>query len=194
MRFKPHFELQGRHAFLSASKSYWLNYDDNKLTLTFKSDQAARRGSDLHAWAAEGIRLGQRLPGNKKTINRYVNDAIGFRMKPEVVLCYSEIAFGTADTISFNKDPETGRMTLRIHDLKNGTTKASFRQLEVYVVYFCLEYDVNPRDIDIELRIYQNDDVLIHVPDIEVIEDYMARTVHADNYIRALQLEEVEQL
>lgn len=193
MRFKPHFELQGRHAFLSASKSYWLNYDDHKLTLTHKSDQAARRGSELHEWACMAIKLRRRLPNNKQTINQYVNDAIGFRMTPEVVLWYSDIAFGTADTISFNKNPDTDRMILRIHDLKNGTTKASFRQLELYVVFFCLEYDVNPSDIDIELRIYQNDAVAVHIPDPEVIKDYMARTVHAEALIMQLRLEELDQ-
>ena len=193
MRFKPHFDLQGRHAFLSASKSYWLNYDDHKLTLVHKSDQAARRGSELHEWAAQAIKLKQRLPRNKKTINQYVNDAIGFRMKPEVVLWYSDIAFGTADTISFNKDPDTERMTLRIHDLKNGTTKASFRQLELYVVFFCLEYNVDPFDIDIELRIYQNDEMTPHIPDPNVIKDYMERTVHAEALIMQLRLEELDQ-
>ena len=193
MRFKPHFELQGRHAFLSASKSYWLNYDDNKLTLTHKSDQAARRGSELHEWACMAIKLRRRLPNNKQTINQYVNDAIGFRMTPEVVLWYSDIAFGTADTISFNKNPDNDRMILRIHDLKNGITKASFRQLELYVVFFCLEYDVNPDDIDIELRIYQNDEVKFHIPDPEVIKDYMQRTIHAEALIMQLRLEELDQ-
>lgn len=192
MRFKPHFELQGRHAFLSASKSYWLNYDDNKLTLTFQSDRAARLGTELHEWAATAIKLKQRLPNNKKTINQYVNDAIGFRMKPEVVLWYSDIAFGTADTISFGKNPETDRMILRIHDLKNGTTKASFRQLELYVVFFCLEYEIDPFDIDIELRIYQNDTMTPHIPDPEVIKDYMQRTVHAESLIMGLKLEEFQ--
>ena len=35
-------------------------------------------------------------------------------------------------------------------------------QLLIYAAYFCLEYGFKPRDIDIELRIYQNDEVLIH--------------------------------
>ena len=79
-------------------------------------------------------------------------------MTTEVCLFYSINAFGTADAISFRNN------TLRIHDLKNGRTPASIKQLEIYAALFCLEYSFNPRDIDIELRLYQLDEVLVENP------------------------------
>ncbi len=62
MRFNIHSQLAGKHAFLSASKSSWINYDEDKLDRVFLSNMAAQRGTDLHALAAEAIRLGVRLP------------------------------------------------------------------------------------------------------------------------------------
>jgi hypothetical protein len=114
----------------------------------------------------------------------YVNDAIGYKMACEQILYYSDNAFGTADTISFRKN------ILRIHDLKTGITKTSFRQLEVYAAYFCLEYAVNPYDIVIELRIYQNDEVHIQMGDPEVIDYIMDKTVEFDMRVEQLKNEE----
>src|SRR5690349_5801605 len=114
MIFYRHSELEGRHAFLSPSKPAWMNYDLDKLDKTYTTSQAARRGDELHALAHDLIRLGVKLPGKRTTLNLYVNDAIGYRMTPEVALKYSENAFGRADAISFRKNK------LRIHDLKTG--------------------------------------------------------------------------
>ena len=105
-------------------------------------------------------------------------------MKPEVVLYYSDNFFGTADTISFRKNPETGRNILRIHDLKTGKTPVHIEQLEIYAALFCLEYGVKPRDIDIELRIYQNDEVWFHKPEPEDIILIMNKIVHLDKVIK----------
>jgi hypothetical protein len=41
------------------------------------------RGTRLHAFAAECIKLKQTLPRSHKTLNMYVNDAIGYRMNPD---------------------------------------------------------------------------------------------------------------
>lgn len=153
MHFNSHSELNGRHAVLSASKYHWINYTDDKFDLNYRADLQKQRGTDLHALASEAIRLGVRLPESTKTLNAYVNDALGFRMSPEVVLAYSYNAFGTADACSFRDD------WLRIHDLKTGMTKTSFKQLLVYAALFCLEYDKKPNEIRITLRIYQNDEV-----------------------------------
>lgn len=183
--FNRHYELQGKHAVLSASKYHWINYTDEKFELNYRTQLQAQRGTDLHALASEAIRLGVKLPQGTKTINAYVNDAIGFRMTPEQVLCYSINAFGTADAISFRDG------VLRIHDLKTGLTKTSFKQLEVYVAYFCLEYDIKPATISIEVRIYQNDEVLIHTPDLEDIMHIMQRTIDFDARITQLRLEEL---
>src|ERR1700761_5075294 len=114
MRFNDHSTLAGSHAFLSASNHYWVNYDEDKLAEVFRNAQAARRGTELHAFAHEAVRLKIKLPDNDKTLNRYVNDALGFRMQTEQILFYSPNAYGTADAISFRED------FLRIHDLKTG--------------------------------------------------------------------------
>lgn len=164
MRFKKHSDLEGKHALLSASKSAWLRYDEDKLVNTYYTENQKQRGTDLHALAAEAIRLGVRLAKTRETISLYVNDAIGFRMQPEQVLRYSDIAFGTADAISFRKIK--GRWLLRIHDLKTGVTEASFDQLMIYAGFFCHEYGFHPADIDVELRIYQNNEFKSLVPDV----------------------------
>ena len=126
---------------------------------------------------------GIKLPNNKKTFNQYVNDAIGFRMTPEQVLYYSPNAFGTADSISFRDG------LLRIHDLKTGVSPVSVHQLEVYASYFCLEYDEKPALIEMELRVYQMEDVLIHHPDPEQIKMIMNKIVVFDKYIEEIKKE-----
>lgn len=152
--FNDHSRLEGSHAFLGASKYHWINYDEDKLINTYKRQLAAQQGTRFHAFAAECISLGQRLPKSKKTLNSYVNDAIGFRMTPEQILYYSENCYGTADAISFRNN------TLRIHDYKSGEVPAHIEQLYIYAALFCLEYNVAPGSIEhIELRIYQNDDI-----------------------------------
>lgn len=95
MQWNDHSRLVGQHAFLGASKYHWLNYDTQRLVDAFMSCQAKEKGTRLHAFAAECINLKQKLPKSKKTLNAYVNDAIGFRMDPEQVLFYSENCFGT---------------------------------------------------------------------------------------------------
>jgi hypothetical protein len=95
-------------------------------------------------------------------------------MDPEVGLGFSERFFGRADAIS-----DTGGI-LRIHDLKTGTTPAHIEQLMGYDAYYCLEYHVNPCDIEHELRIYQNNDVLIAKPEGPDIQLMMDRVVQFD--------------
>lgn len=183
MIFNKHYNIQGTHAFLSASQYAWMNYDEEKLQQSFATSLAAKRGSELHALAHELIRLGIKLPKTNKTLNLYVNDAIGFRMKSEQILFYSENAYGTADTISFRKE------LLRIHDLKTGITPASFHQLEVYAAFFCLEYRIRPFDIGMEFRIYQNDDVQVSFGDPDDITRIMEKIKLFDKHIVAMKLE-----
>lgn len=183
MNFNKHWELQGKHAFLSASNYHWLNYDSDKLISVYENFKAKERGTRLHEFACEAIELGVKLSNSKRTLNRYVNDAIGFGMTPEVVLYYSDNCFGTADTIRYD-----GR-ELRIHDLKSGKTPASFHQLEIYAALFCLEYDVNPIDIDICLRIYQLDEVLEENPEPEEILAIMDIIIEFDKVIANLRKE-----
>lgn len=184
MRWNDHSSLKNYHAFLSASKYHWVNYDDNKLDNVYLSWLAVQRGTELHELASKLIDFRQKLPRSTKTLNLYVNDGIGFKMDTEKVLFYSPNCFGTADAISFRSK------TLRIHDLKTGKTRASVKQLEIYAALFCLEYDESPNDISIELRVYQLDEVLVHRPDPEEILYVMAKIKNFDQRINSLKEEE----
>jgi hypothetical protein len=183
MIFNKHLDVEGQHAFLSASKYHWLNYDEEKLAIAYTKYQAAQRGTRLHEFACECIQLRIKLPKTKKTLNLYVNDAIGYMMETEQTLYYSENCFGTADAISFKEN------FLRIHDLKTGETPSSIHQLEIYAALFCLEYDVNPTNIGIELRLYQSDEVLIHEPPAENILYIMNKIIKFDKEIDKMNME-----
>ena len=185
MNFNKHLNLEGQHAFLGASKYHWINYDEAKVIEAYSKFMAAQKGTELHEFAAQCIRLGQKLPKSKKTLNMYVNDAIGFKMTPEQPLFYSENCFGTADAISFRNK------MLRIHDFKSGVVPARIEQLEIYAALFCLEYKVNPADIDIELRIYQSDQILYHNPTAEDITTIMDKIITFDKLINKIKSEEV---
>lgn len=182
MNFNKHSRLEGLHAFLSASKYHWINYDEEKLASAFIKYQATQKGTELHALACQCINLGVKLPKTRNTLNLYVNDAIGFKMQTEQTLYFSDNCFGTADTISFKKN------FLRIHDLKTGETKASVKQLMVYNALFCLEYGIKPIDIETELRLYQSDDVLIHNPEPEEIYNIMDKIIAFDKKIELLKI------
>ena len=183
MIFNKHFNLEGSHAFLGASKYHWVNYDENKVADSYLRFLATRKGTVLHDFAAQCILLRQKLPKSKKTLNAYVNDAIGFRMTPEQTLYFSDNCFGTTDAISFVNN------TLRIHDLKTGVTKASFKQLEVYTALFCLEYEYRPGDIKIELRLYKDDDVEVLIPELDSIAHIMDRIITFDKIIEKMKVE-----
>jgi hypothetical protein len=182
VNFNEHSDLVGQHAFLSASNYHWVNYDAEKLAVVWHNAQAARRGTELHAFAHEAIRLGIKLPRTRQTLNMYVNDAIGYRMSTEQVLYYSPNCYGHADSISFTRN------LLRIHDLKTGTVqKGSMRQLDIYAALFCLEYGIKPGEIEMELRIYQDDDVIVSSADIDVIAHIMSKIIVFDQYITDFQ-------
>lgn len=178
MNFNRHSNLEGMHAFLGASKYHWINYDEGKIEDSYNKFLATQRGTELHALAADCIKHGVKLQKSHKTLNMYVNDAVGFKMTPEQPLVYSENCFGTADAISFRGDQ------LRIHDLKTGVVPAHMEQLEIYTALFCLEYKKKPTEIKMELRIYQNDDVLIFKPEAEDILVIMDKIVVGDRIIR----------
>lgn len=173
MKFVDHSNLEGKHAFLGASKSSWLRYDDDKVLKTYRNARAAAIGTQLHEIAAEHIRLGLPFGDTVDTVGMFVNDAIRYSMTPEQVLYFSPHAFGTADAISFDPDNEL----LRIHDLKTGLGPTKFEQLEIYAALFCLEYNISPT-INMHLRIYQNGEVRSHTPDTDDIRDIMRRIVH----------------
>lgn len=185
MIFAKHLNLEGLHAPFSPSQPSWLRYDDNKALDVYSNKKAAEMGTRYHAWAKETIDLGMKQPRSKKTIYAYINDAIGFKMDTEVVLYYSDRFFGTADSISFRNG------MLRIHDLKTGKTTVHMEQLEIYAALFCLEYKVKPSDIDMELRIYQNDEVIVHNPTADDILPIMDKIVHLNKILEKAEYEEV---
>jgi hypothetical protein len=184
VNFNKHLNLEGQHAFLGASKYHWINYEEEQLHGAYLRYLAVQKGTRLHAFACECIQLSIKLPKSKKSLNQYVNDAIGYRMQPEQILYYSENSFGTADTIVFKDN------LLRIHDLKTGVSPVSMHQLEVYTSLFCLEYNFKPEDLQIELRIYQNDEVLIHIPESVTISNIMNKIIVFDRKIEILKSEE----
>ena len=181
MIFNNHSNLIGSHAFLGASKYHWINYDDEKLIASYNNFMAVQRGTELHDFAARCIKLGQKLPRSTKTLNMYVNDAIGYKMTPEQVLYYSDNCYGTADAILFQQN------MLRIHDLKTGTTPAHIEQLMVYAALFCLEYKMKPGLINMELRIYQNDEVQTYIPQATEIVPIIDKIISFDKLINRLK-------
>ena len=185
MNFNKHSVLEGMHAPFSPSMCSWLRYNDDKAIDVYLNRKASEMGTRLHAWAKETIDLGIRQPRSKKTISSYVNDAIGFKMNTEVVLYYSDRFFGTADAICFRNG------LLRIHDLKTGKTPVHMEQLEIYAALFCLEYKVKPGEINFELRIYQNDEIIVHNPTAEDILPIMDKIVHLNKLLEKLESEEV---
>lgn len=184
MNFNKHSNLEGQHAFLGASKYHWINYSEEKVADAYTKFLATQRGTMLHAFAAQCILLGQKLPKSQKTLNLYVNDAIGYKMTPEQILYYSPNCFGTADAISFRNN------MLRIHDLKTGEAATHMEQLMVYAALFCLEYHVKPSEIDMELRIYQYDQVLFHNSTVADILPIMDKIVTFDKVINKIREEE----
>lgn len=184
MNWNRHLEVEGTHALLSPSNYHWISYNETKLVDTYKRKQAAAKGTELHDFAARCIRLGQKLPKSQKTLNMHVNDAIGYKMTAEVPLYYSPNCYGTADAISFRNN------MLRIHDLKTGETPAHMEQLMIYAALFCLEYHVKPGEIKIELRLYQNDQIIYHLPEVDEILPIMDKIVTFDKIINRIREEE----
>lgn len=177
MNFNQHSGLSDKHAFLSPSTYHWINYTDQKLEARFSTVLASRRGTDLHKLAHDAIRLGVKLSKAGQALSTYVADGIKYRMTCEQPLYYSENCFGTPDTISFSRNK------LRIHDLKTGIVGAKEKQLEVYAALFCLEYGYSPFDIEIELRIYQRDELRTYDPQPEAIQFIMDKIIDFDRQI-----------
>ena len=197
-----HPDLAGKHALLGASKHAWLNYSDEKLMDAYRNSFAAQIGTLLHEYAKDKIFYRQKMEDNQSEKNNvllhllkndipldvinldglfynlvsYVNDGVGYKMTPEVLLYYTDNAFGWADTVSFSRN------TLRIHDLKTGAGPVTMDQLMIYAGFFFLQYkkEANVQKVKTELRIYQNNEVLVYTPEKEDIRSIMDKIVHAD--------------
>jgi hypothetical protein len=73
--------------------------------------------------------------------------------------------------------------------LKTGKC-GKMEQLMVYAALFCLEYKVDPKNIEIELRIYQNGEILYHKPQPEEIQEIMDVIKTCDKTVyRIMELE-----
>ena len=196
------------HALLGGSRYAWVNYDEEKLFNYLSSSYAVTIGTLIHELAAKLIKhkirvtkeearkmivlhlVDNKVPRAVIDIERYlgnfcayVNDAIGFDMRPEQVLKYSDNAFGTADAIAYNEK----KRFLRIHDYKSGVSQPSLHQLEVYAAFFCMEYHIQPKDISMELRIYWMDEIITGIPTAADIVPIIDKTITHDNYINNLK-------
>lgn len=184
MRLNKHSELEGKHSFLSPSSPAWIRYDDSKLERRFLEHLAHVRGTKEHAFAKEAIELGHRLPDEPKTVNMYVNDCIGWRLKPEVALYWSDFCFGTADALGYS----ASQRVLRVSDLKTGKTPASMDQLLIYAALFCLEYEFSkPWELEFELRIYQSNRIKDYFPTGEEIFTYMDRILTGTRLLETIR-------
>lgn len=197
---------EGAHALLSPSKHSWINYSSDQLITAYLKSWAPTIGTIAHDFAKDHIKYGYKLNKSDhkelalhllrngvpsfvvdhidilsifENLRAYVNDAIGYRMRPEQPLKYSENCFGTADAISYDEHSRK----LRIHDLKTGAIPASLQQLEIYAGLCCLEYGLKPGDIDLELRIYQNNDILVGVPTAEDVVPVMDKIEFANSVV-----------
>jgi len=203
MDFNDHSKLEGQHAFLSASGYTWLRWDDETLEKRYYSQYASMIGTALHELAKDLIKNRIRLSkSDKKIIDvtltklyiprgaydadkilsdlvPFVNDALGFRMSPEVILYYSMHCFGTADAIGLNEQNKI----LRIHDLKSGVTPTKMDQLMIYAALFYLEYKKKPFDYTTELRIYQDGEINVIIAEPTEIEGIMGLIISKNETI-----------
>ena len=180
--------------------NWFLDYKDGKLTKdqlyeivynAYSSKVAADNGTKIHEIACKWIKRGRHLPKSKvalrailwdeigkdsdfvddlvlQTLYMYVNDAIDNSMTPELTLKMSDDAFGTTDCVCMQKGKR--KDILKIHDLKTGKTPAKMRQLFVYAAYYCYDYNIDPKSIDIECKIYQLGEIQVDHPDPEFIQ------------------------
>lgn len=178
MTWNDHSRYEGQHSLFSPSQPSWLNYDQDRLIIFLNNIKAKERGTRLHKFAQDCIELGQRLPKKPTTtLSLYVNDAISFNMRAEQVLFYSKYIFGTTDAIHFDGS------LLRIHDLKTGSIPGKLDQLLIYDALFCLEYGIEPNDIEHSLRIYQFDTFVESSPAPEEVNRAMNQIVRINELL-----------
>lgn len=183
MQWNNHYRLRDTHAFLSASQWHWLRDDKEKLIKRYKSFLAVKEGDKLHKLAKALIDAGIYVADNKHTFGMYVNDSIRLGMDAEVLLYYSDNCYGTADSILYLPG------FLEIHDLKTGRIPAHMEQLKIYAALFCLEYHVDPENLEIRLRIYQHSEIISEDPDPSEIRAIMDKIVESDEIIDELKNE-----
>lgn len=208
MQWNKHLSFEGKHALLSPSKHSWINDSDEEFMQRLCNSYLATMGTLIHKECRDFIFYKRPMTKNERrymevrlmsqgipeavfevvdfekifaNVCNYVKDAVSFRMDPEVVLFYSELCFGTSDAILYDEK----KRILRVHDLKTGFTPAKMDQLYIYAALFFLEYSyVKMSDTKIELCIYQNNEVVIDEPGIDIILPIM-ETIKRFNNIAA---------
>lgn len=207
MIFDDHSKLSGKHAFLSPSKFQWMNYDEETLDTRFVNSHSQEIGTVIHALAADAIKFRKKVHKSDRfsiemelmrhgipdyafdaarildTLVPYVNDGIAYKMNPEQVLYYSDICFGTADTIQYYED----KHILRIHDLKTGSIPAHWEQLQMYAALFFLNYgkrlDIRPGEVKTILRLYQNGEINEFEAEADDIVPFMDTIIRANKHL-----------
>ncbi len=156
MRFVNHRDLEGKHAFLGASKSTWLRYDDDKVIKTYRNArQLLLVLSSMRLLL--GIFVWGFLSGDHRLLSGCSSMMRSVWRAPEQVLYFSPTLSGTADAISFDltlnccvstiSRPDTARPSRAARDLSR------FAVLPGYNVAL----------IGMHLRIYQNSEVRLHI-------------------------------
>jgi hypothetical protein len=186
MKWNDHSSLQGTHSVFSPSKYHWVNYDTEKIATVYRKHLMTQRGVELHEFASHCIKIGQKLPKNNNSLNRFVNDAVSLGMRTEQPLFYSINFYGTCDAIRFKDN------ILRIYDLKTGLSDTSFSQLKIYAAIFCLEYGLDPINIYFELHIYQINEIKIEIASSVEISNIMDKIVIFDDIINNIKQEDLD--
>jgi len=117
------------------------------------------------------------------TLKAYINDSIAYFMVPEEcegVTDYSKDFFGTCDALYF----ESKSKTLRIFDLKTGSRPAKIEQVFIYAALYCLRNKVDPYDISFDLRVYQNEEVIIADQNPDLVRQFMDTIIRFDAMVR----------
>lgn len=155
-------------AVFSPSERAWIRYSKEKIVAKVNQWDTVQRGVDLHALAAEAIRLQVQLSSENGVISQYVRDAITYDCEVEVPLSYSQYIYGTADALRFDFSTKT----LYVFDLKTGKKEASTDQVLIYAAMWCLINNIDPYDIDFDLRIYSDvNTIILRTEDNSGIQD-----------------------
>lgn len=204
---------KGSHTLFSPSQYSWMNdKTEEDIHRRYRAFVAAKIGTIVHDEAKDCIETKTKFTKKeavkvitkdlvKARISRtafdpefiavnfvnFVNDAIGYDMRPEQALYYSKWCAGTCDAIMFNER----KRILRIHDLKTGVTPAKFEQLRGYAALFFLEYGnllgINPGSVQIEHRIYQGGEVFEEYPTAEDIVPVMDSIIWHTKFMQSME-------
>lgn len=109
------------------------------------------------------------------TVKTYINDCVALKMDTEVLVDFSDNFFGTADAIRFD-----GK-ALKVFDLKTGSSPAKIEQPLIYACLYLLKYRLAAESISVEVRIYQNNDILRAIPEPNDLIPIMNKIIHFDS-------------